>query len=186
MWSPRKGFGTDRAGLLTNQGMASGDVINRLKESSHWFLNSGKLREDLQNQQYESSQLEQSVEAWKIQLCFAGYLQKENTAHNEGKSVKQRQNMQLLWNLALSFGFPQILRFFTVTHRFFCIFCLVVSHPSVFLKVKMLLLLNNHWFFQVIIYFQQLSLKKANIWYFDLIMRFGNTGNMGCGDEQIM
>lgn len=75
--------------------MASGDVINRLKESSHRFLSSGKLREDLQNQQYESLRLEGSVETWKIHLCFVGYLQKENTAHDEGKSVKQRQHKQL-------------------------------------------------------------------------------------------
>lgn len=97
--------------------MASGCVINRLKESSHHFLNSGNLREDLQTQQWESLQLKHCSEAWKIHVCFVGYIQKENIAHNEGKSVKRRQHMQLFLTLASSFGFPQILRFSSNTQR---------------------------------------------------------------------
>ena len=128
--------------------MAPGYVINGLKENSHHFLNIGNSREDLQNQQHESLQREHCFGAWKIHMGFVGYTQKENTAVNEQKSVKERQHMQLFLTLASSFGFPQILRFFRVTHRLFCIiFCLLASHPPAFLtvmKAKMLLLLNNY------------------------------------------
>lgn len=128
--------------------MASENGINRLKESSHHVLNSGNSK-DLQTHQYESLQLERCFGAWKIHMCSVGYVRKENIAHNEGKSVKQKQHMQLFLTLTSSLGLPQILRFFGMTHKeFFCIFlCLLASCPPVILtvmKAKMLLLLNNY------------------------------------------
>lgn len=128
--------------------MASEYGITRLKESSHHVLNTGNWKEDLQTHQYESLQLEHCFEAWKIHMCFVGYVQKENIARNEGKTVKQKQHMQLFLTLTSSLGFPQILRIFRMMHKeFFCIFfCLLASCPPVILtvmKAEMLLLLNN-------------------------------------------
>lgn len=86
---------------------------------------------------------------------------------------------------------PNLEIFSSVTYEeFFCIIfwplSFLASHPVVcftVMKDKMLFILNNYWIAHVIMYFQQLRLKKANIRYFDLIMIFGNTRIAACGDE---